>query len=161
MSCFNFCEEHGMFVASHGEDPCPTCNPRRKVGNILRRTSTQDEEAELLLLKSGSKKRWEAKDGQVVNYLSIFVKELVRALNKGQADHELSNLAMDYLRRNGLMGSSLMSGKEIQTREHQGNIHHKGPDGKCGCCDRGDEYNGFGSDGPTIFEGAKHCTCHD
>lgn len=32
---------------------------------------------------------------------------------------------------------------------------------KCDCCDRGDEYNGFGSDGPTLFTCPKSCTCHD
>lgn len=30
----------------------------------------------------------------------------------------------------------------------------------CGCCDRADEYNGFGS-GPTIFTCPKGCGCHD
>lgn len=29
------------------------------------------------------------------------------------------------------------------------------------CCPRRDEYNGFASDGPTIFECPKHCPCHD
>jgi hypothetical protein len=32
---------------------------------------------------------------------------------------------------------------------------------KCECCDRGDEYNGFGSDGPTTFSCPKSCPCHD
>lgn len=31
---------------------------------------------------------------------------------------------------------------------------------KCGCCDRGDEYNGFAS-GPLLFVCPKHCGCHD
>lgn len=31
---------------------------------------------------------------------------------------------------------------------------------KCDCCDRADEYNGFGS-GHTIFTCPKHCSCHD
>lgn len=31
----------------------------------------------------------------------------------------------------------------------------------CDCCERADEYNGFGSDGPTIFTCPKHCPCHD
>lgn len=29
------------------------------------------------------------------------------------------------------------------------------------CCDRAGEYNGFGSDGPTLFTCPKHCGCHD
>jgi hypothetical protein len=29
------------------------------------------------------------------------------------------------------------------------------------CCDRAGEYNGFGSDGPLLFECPKHCSCHD
>jgi len=29
------------------------------------------------------------------------------------------------------------------------------------CCDRAGEYNGFGSDGPTIFTCPNHCGCHD
>lgn len=29
------------------------------------------------------------------------------------------------------------------------------------CCDRRDEYNGFGSDGPPLFECPKRCGCHD
>lgn len=29
------------------------------------------------------------------------------------------------------------------------------------CCDRRDEYNGFGSDGPLSFTCPVHCTCHD
>ncbi len=29
------------------------------------------------------------------------------------------------------------------------------------CCDRRDEYNGFGSDGALIFTCPKHCPCHD
>lgn len=29
------------------------------------------------------------------------------------------------------------------------------------CCDRAGEYNGFGSDGPTLFTCPKHCSCHD
>lgn len=29
------------------------------------------------------------------------------------------------------------------------------------CCERRDEYNGFGSDGPTIFTCPKKCPCHD
>lgn len=35
------------------------------------------------------------------------------------------------------------------------------PKPKCTCCARGDEYNGFGSDGPTSFTCPKHCPCHD
>ena len=31
---------------------------------------------------------------------------------------------------------------------------------RCACCDRGDEYNGYGS-GPTSFTCPKHCGCHD
>lgn len=29
------------------------------------------------------------------------------------------------------------------------------------CCDRAGEYNGFGSDGPTIFRCPNGCSCHD
>lgn len=29
------------------------------------------------------------------------------------------------------------------------------------CCERRDEYNGFGSDGPIIFKCSKSCMCHD
>jgi hypothetical protein len=29
------------------------------------------------------------------------------------------------------------------------------------CCDRVGEYNGFGSDGPSIFTCPKGCACHD
>lgn len=29
------------------------------------------------------------------------------------------------------------------------------------CCDRRDEYNGYGSDGPRLFTCPKHCGCHD
>ena len=29
------------------------------------------------------------------------------------------------------------------------------------CCDRRNEYNGFGSDGPLKFTCPKHCSCHD
>lgn len=29
------------------------------------------------------------------------------------------------------------------------------------CCDRVDEYNGYGSDGPLSFVCPKHCPCHD
>lgn len=32
---------------------------------------------------------------------------------------------------------------------------------RCDCCDRGDEYNGFGSDGPLLFVCPKSCPCHD
>ena len=31
----------------------------------------------------------------------------------------------------------------------------------CTCCERGDEYNGFGSDGPRLFTCPKSCPCHD
>ena len=31
---------------------------------------------------------------------------------------------------------------------------------KCGCCDRGDEYNGFAS-GPLLFVCPESCPCHD
>lgn len=31
----------------------------------------------------------------------------------------------------------------------------------CDCCDRQNEYNGFGSDGPLLFVCPKHCPCHD
>ena len=33
--------------------------------------------------------------------------------------------------------------------------------GRCQCCPRGDEYNGFGSDGPTAFICPRSCACHD
>ena len=29
------------------------------------------------------------------------------------------------------------------------------------CCDRAGQYNGYGSDGPLLFECPKHCSCHD
>lgn len=29
------------------------------------------------------------------------------------------------------------------------------------CCDRAGEYNGYGSDGPTLFTCPNHCGCHD
>lgn len=29
------------------------------------------------------------------------------------------------------------------------------------CCDRQNDYNGFGSDGPLKFVCLKHCPCHD
>lgn len=29
------------------------------------------------------------------------------------------------------------------------------------CCDRRDEYNGYGSDGPTVFRCPLGCPCHD
>jgi hypothetical protein len=32
---------------------------------------------------------------------------------------------------------------------------------KCKCCARGDEYNGFNSDGPHLFDCPKGCACHD
>lgn len=31
---------------------------------------------------------------------------------------------------------------------------------RCACCDRAEEYNGYGS-GPTIFTCPKNCGCHD
>ena len=31
---------------------------------------------------------------------------------------------------------------------------------RCACCERGDEYSGYGT-GPTIFTCPKHCGCHD
>jgi hypothetical protein len=31
----------------------------------------------------------------------------------------------------------------------------------CDCCDRHDEYNGFGSDGLLLFRCPKNCSCHD
>lgn len=37
--------------------------------------------------------------------------------------------------------------------------HERGGAGKC--CERAGEYNGFGSDGPTIFTCPKSCSCHD
>ena len=33
--------------------------------------------------------------------------------------------------------------------------------GECTCCDRANEYNGFGSDGPLIFTCPSDCSCHD
>lgn len=33
--------------------------------------------------------------------------------------------------------------------------------GPCQCCSRGDEYNGYGSDGPTSFTCPRSCGCHD
>jgi hypothetical protein len=29
------------------------------------------------------------------------------------------------------------------------------------CCDRAGEYNGYGSDGPLLFDCPKGCSCHD
>lgn len=29
------------------------------------------------------------------------------------------------------------------------------------CCDRAGEYNGYGSDGPLLFDCPKGCPCHD
>jgi hypothetical protein len=40
MACFNYCKKHGQYVASHGEDPCPDCNPVR----ILRGIVNKDHE---------------------------------------------------------------------------------------------------------------------
>lgn len=32
---------------------------------------------------------------------------------------------------------------------------------KSPCCARAGQYNGYGSDGPTLFECPQHCGCHD
>jgi hypothetical protein len=57
----------------------------------------------------------------------------------------------------GLRCSVIGSG---ESRGHAIAVNHVCDRYKCNCCERGDEYNGFGS-GLTIFTCPKKCTCHD
>ena len=93
------------------------------------------------------------------------------ALIRTYIEEHFNKAKVRRTRRSSIYGSSYNAGKEtgksmairrgVSGSPVAGAAISTGSAAKCTCCERGDEYNGFGSDGPTIFTCPKSCTCHD
>ncbi len=106
----------------------------------------------------------------VLPFSKINPAKQAETLPKKQLDLQVKNAFLVYYEQLSLFESALERNKIFDSGMQTGYWNTYVPSEKlsvqetetpCDCCDRADEYNGFGSDGPLLFVCPKDCQCHD